>query len=215
MSRVWVPPKAVSAKVHSLVFSVVIRRDNVGDLQWGEGSLPWDRSTHPYAEVGGRRKDAKAYQCCMYRRDVSRLPAGITAHIIACLYFMVCCFYASYVMMRKCWEMAASDRPTFKELYSNISKYIERIAGYLDLGFNPFTSKKQVDDDEERGFDSPVTIQVIPASLGTDSSCQLDTQRWPKLHIKFHWPFLPCIVHWVTFFPFVHWCTDLMGVLLQ
>ena len=70
-------------------------------------------------------------------------------------------------MMRKCWEMSASDRPTFKELYSNTSKYIERIAGYLDLGFNPFTaveSKKRVDNDEERDFDSPVTIQVIPAS---------------------------------------------------
>lgn len=75
--------------------------------------------------------------------------------------------------------MSASDRPTFKELYLNTSKYIERIAGYLDLGFNPFTGvkSKQVDYNEERGFDSPVTIQVIPASLGTNSSHQLDTQH--------------------------------------
>ena len=42
-------------------------------------------------------------------------------------------------MMRKCWEKAPNDRPTFKELYSSISKYIEHIAGYLDMGFNPFS----------------------------------------------------------------------------
>ena len=83
---------------------------------------------------------------------------------------MVCCFDASYVMMRKCWETSASDRPTFKELYSNTSKYIEHIAGYLDLGFNPFKSKKRVEEDEveERGFESPVAIQVTPASVETN-----------------------------------------------
>ena len=40
----------------------------------------------------------------------------------------------------QCWEKAPESRPTFKELYSNISKYIERVAGYLDIGFNPFTA---------------------------------------------------------------------------
>ena len=42
-------------------------------------------------------------------------------------------------MMRECWERAPEDRPTFKDLYSNVSKYIERVAGYLHLGYNPFT----------------------------------------------------------------------------
>ena len=41
--------------------------------------------------------------------------------------------------MSQCWEKVPENRPTFKELYSNISKFIERIAGYLDMGFNPFT----------------------------------------------------------------------------
>ena len=41
--------------------------------------------------------------------------------------------------MRKCWEKLPCDRPSFKELYSNISKYIERTAGYLELGYNPFS----------------------------------------------------------------------------
>ena len=40
----------------------------------------------------------------------------------------------------QCWEKALESRPTFKELYSNISKYIERVAGYLDIAFNPFTA---------------------------------------------------------------------------
>ena len=57
-------------------------------------------------------------------------------------------------MMKKCWEKAPCDRPTFKELHSNISKFIEHIAGYLDMGFNPFSGGKKgagssCDDGEE------------------------------------------------------------------
>ena len=50
----------------------------------------------------------------------------------------------SYVMMKKCWEMIPEKRPSFKELHTNTSQYIEHIAGYLDLGFNPFTAAKRV-----------------------------------------------------------------------
>ena len=39
----------------------------------------------------------------------------------------------------QCWKMSPEDRPTFKELCSSVSKFIERIAGYLEIGFNPFT----------------------------------------------------------------------------
>ena len=39
----------------------------------------------------------------------------------------------------QCWKMPPEDRPTFKEIYSSVSKFIERIAGYLEIGFNPFT----------------------------------------------------------------------------
>ena len=39
----------------------------------------------------------------------------------------------------KCWEKDPVSRPTFKELHLSVSKYIECIAGYLDIGFNPFT----------------------------------------------------------------------------
>ena len=41
--------------------------------------------------------------------------------------------------MIQCWQMAPEDRPTFKELYSSVSQSIERDAGYLQFGFNPFT----------------------------------------------------------------------------
>ena len=71
-------------------------------------------------------------------------------------------------MMRKCWETSPRHRPTFKELHSNTSKYIECIAGYLDLGFNPFNFKKRVEEDEERVFESPVAIQMTPASVETN-----------------------------------------------
>ena len=47
-------------------------------------------------------------------------------------------------MMWKCWETSPDDRPTFKELHKNTSKYIEHIAGYLEMGFNPFAEGERV-----------------------------------------------------------------------
>ena len=46
-------------------------------------------------------------------------------------------------MMLKCWEKLPDNRPTFKELYTNTSKYTERIAGYLEVEFNPFTGERE------------------------------------------------------------------------
>ena len=41
--------------------------------------------------------------------------------------------------MTKCWQYDPADRPTFKDLYTNTSSYITRIAGYLEItDFNPF-----------------------------------------------------------------------------
>ena len=86
-------------------------------------------------------------------------------------------------MMRKCWVMSPDDRPTFKELYSNTSKYIERIAGYLNLGCNPFTGvqpKKWVED-EEKEFEPAVAIEVTPASLETNLSHTISVHQHPVL----------------------------------
>ena len=49
----------------------------------------------------------------------------------------------------QCWEKAPESRPTFKELYSNISKYIECVAGDRDIGFNPFTAGGEGGDEGE------------------------------------------------------------------
>ena len=76
-------------------------------------------------------------------------------------------------MMRKCWEVSPKNRPTFKELHSNISKYISRIAGYLEMGFNPFAGnaagrerktpfQSHVGTEDEK---SGVAIQVVPPSV--------------------------------------------------
>ena len=56
----------------------------------------------------------------------------------------------SYEMMKKCWEMAPDDRPAFKQLNKNTSIYIERIAGYLELGFNPFAGMEDISGEEEK-----------------------------------------------------------------
>ena len=75
----------------------------------------------------------------------------------------------------KCWEAAPDDRPSFKELHTTTSKYIECIAGYLEMGCNPFGGLKKVkttlnkndEKDEEVAFESTVSIQVIPPSVET------------------------------------------------
>ena len=84
--------------------------------------------------------------------------------------FLTC----SYTMMRKCWEMDPKDRPTFKELHTNTSQYMERIAGYLEIQFNPFAGRGTVQspvvderetEEEKGGFDAEVKIKVTPASV--------------------------------------------------
>ena len=57
-------------------------------------------------------------------------------------------------------------------LCTNTNKYIERIAGYLEMGFNPFADhdewvKSAVEEKDDDGA-SEVVIQVIPASVQND-----------------------------------------------
>ena len=77
----------------------------------------------------------------------------------------------------KCWEKDPVSRPTFKELHLSVSKYIESIAGYLDIGFNPFAGGGvggedggEVDDDvlkeEEGGTELNVNESVIEGEGG-------------------------------------------------
>ena len=77
--------------------------------------------------------------------------------------------------MMKCWETAPEDRPSFKELHKVTSKYTEHIAGYLEIGYNPFTGiervktavKENEPKDEEDEFECAVSFQVIPPSVDT------------------------------------------------
>ena len=46
----------------------------------------------------------------------------------------------SYAMMMHTWSKNPEDRPSFEELVATISDYTEKIAGYLDVNFNPFQS---------------------------------------------------------------------------
>ena len=60
-------------------------------------------------------------------------------------------FILSYHIMRQCWQTVPEDRPKFSELYVIISKFIEHIAGYLQVGYNPFKQvgkKKAVEEGE-------------------------------------------------------------------
>ena len=65
--------------------------------------------------------------------------------------------------------MSPNDRPHFEEIYKNTSKYIECMAGYLELGFNPFAKiSSSVDEKQTEGeAESEVTINVIPPSVDT------------------------------------------------
>ena len=46
--------------------------------------------------------------------------------------------------MAKCWQTVPENRPTFKEISSIILQFIEHIAGYLQIGFSPFTEEDEV-----------------------------------------------------------------------
>ena len=79
-----------------------------------------------------------------------------------------------YQMMMKCWEAAPDNRPSFKELYKDTSKYAQLIAGYLEIDCNPFagmvevtTTKENDQQDEVDGCECTVSIQVTPATMDT------------------------------------------------
>ena len=44
--------------------------------------------------------------------------------------------------MVRCWEFDLAGRPTFSTIYSQTTSYLERIAGYLELNFNPFEGRE-------------------------------------------------------------------------
>ena len=52
------------------------------------------------------------------------------------------------MMMLQCWELSPDKRPTFKTLYMDTSKFIEEIAGYLELGFNPFVEQRSTAEED-------------------------------------------------------------------
>ena len=52
---------------HALfMYPVVIWCHSVGDIQWRESPLCWNRPTHSHAAVGGWTENEKTYQCCLY-----------------------------------------------------------------------------------------------------------------------------------------------------
>ena len=82
----------------------------------------------------------------------------------------------------RCWKMSPEDRPTFKEICCSVSKFIERIAGYLEIGFNPFTGGGAVEGggeeegeneegegkdkiETEKGDEASVTIKATVPSV--------------------------------------------------
>ena len=77
--------------------------------------------------------------------------------------------------MIKCWEFEPENRPSFQELYKNTSSYSERIAGYLEVTYNPFEGaggstvqgkEEEEEEEEEKGVPDPgIAIQVYPPSL--------------------------------------------------
>ena len=72
--------------------------------------------------------------------------------------------------MLQCWEYRPEDRPSFKSVHGKISKYVEGIAGYLEVNFDLFkkrsTSAMQVEEEKEKDMsDSDVEIPVYPPSL--------------------------------------------------
>ena len=94
----------------------------------------------------------------------------------------------SYEMMLQCWDSTPDKRPSFNTLYMDTSKFIEEIAGYLEMGFNPFSGlnnavpeeeeedectahSSEADDGDDNDLDPSVTVDIIPPS--TDSGDEI------------------------------------------
>ena len=78
--------------------------------------------------------------------------------------------YHSYELMMQCWYPEPNDRPTFQELSGSLSKYIEAIAGYLEITYNPFNGNQfgeteveveQREEEEEDMSEPPISIKFL------------------------------------------------------
>ena len=79
----------------------------------------------------------------------------------------------------QCWKMSPEDRPTFKEIYSSVSKFIEHVAGYLEIGFNPFTAGGAVEgggEGEEEEGEGEDKIDEEEASVTTTATSTLSIE---------------------------------------
>ena len=72
--------------------------------------------------------------------------------------------------MSNCWDIIPSRRPTFKEIHSQISKYIGCIGEYMEMDLNPFVGMGRRGTEVEGGYGSreegaAVRFQVTPPSV--------------------------------------------------
>lgn len=54
-------------------------------------------------------------------------------------------------MMMMCWNEQPEKRPSFSDIVRVVENRISVIAGYLDVGYNPFISPSQDGEQEEIG----------------------------------------------------------------
>ena len=86
--------------------------------------------------------------------------------------------YARYAVMKKCWRLAPSDRPTFSELAATLDKTLMSVAGYTELGM---TLVEGGGEEEEWGagyepVDPPNEAGLGEAGLGEFSASYLHVQ---------------------------------------
>ena len=86
--------------------------------------------------------------------------------------------------MVKCWEYKREDRPTFRHIHTSTASYIERIAGYLEMNYNPFYGMQGQGEalaghsraQELAGEDELLTAQVYSSSLHQMASPEHSTE---------------------------------------
>ena len=72
--------------------------------------------------------------------------------------------------MSKCWAFQPEDRPSFSDIHANISNYLEGIAGYLEVGFNPFDGTFITPENGKSLSDPEMPIETYPPSLENSAS---------------------------------------------
>ena len=96
--------------------------------------------------------DIFTWECCDLRDVKIQSNSSVICTVTVALLWNN--YARRYGVMKRCWDILPVNRPTFRQLHIHTSRFVERIAGYLEVGYNPFAvggEKGSVPKNDEAG----------------------------------------------------------------